>query len=277
MTGRILVLGAFCGFLCSCVVLSKKDAFPVAGKPLNIASLQALTDRRGEVQRLEVSADGHPVAAYYVRHPDARGVLIFFGGSGNQVGAAVKVLGTRTEAIGLDLVVFSYYQEGEEIPSVTEARAKTKALYAAVKARNDRASKSIYLLGHSSGGWFALEIAATENVSGLALAGAETTPAEVIRKTYSPLASLVIIRPDEDAKQLDAALYAPHVHSRTLVVTSRQDEAVPVAVAQKLFGLLPAAEPKHLVVLDGVSHGRYFLSEEFWRQFADFFKLHQTG
>lgn len=56
------------------------------------------------------------------------------------------------------------------------------------------------------------------------------------------------------------------------MVTSRQDEAVPVAVGQKLFGLLSAATPKHLVILEGVSHGRYFLSDEFWKQFAEFFR-----
>ncbi len=274
---RVLVLGALGCCLSSCVELGKKDAFPVAGKELALPSLQALVDRPGEVRPLPVSVGGRSVTAYYLRHPGARGVLVFFGGSGNEVEAPLKVLGKRTEALGLDLAVFSYYQQGEDIPSVTEARARAKAVYAAVKALSVPASRSVYLIGYSLGGWFALDVAASEDVRGLALVGAETTPGEVIHQTYSPWADVVTIRPDADARQLDASLYAPRVQTRTLVVTSRQDEAVPVAVGQKLFGMLPASTTKQLVVLDGVSHGRYFLSEEFWRQFTGFFELHPPG
>ena len=222
---------------------------------------------------MPVSVGGRPVTAYYVRHAKARGVLLFFGGSGNEIEAPLKVLSKRTEVLGLDLVVFSYYQRSEELPSITTVRAQATAVYAAVQALPTPASRSVYLLGYSLGGWFALDVAASENVRGLALVGAETTLAGVIHQTYASWANVVAIRPDADVRQLDASLYAPQVHARTLVVTSHQDEAVPVAVGQKLFGLLPAATPKHLVVLEGVSHGRYFLSDEFWKQFAEFFRL----
>ena len=97
------------------------------------------------------------------------------------------------------------------------------------------------------------------------------------RSSTAPRARLEAIRPDEDAKQLNASLYASQVRSRTLVVTSNQDEAVPAAVGQEVFGLLPPATPKRLIVLGGVAHGRYFLSEEFWRQFAEFFGLGSTA
>ena len=276
---RLTALGALGGFLVSCVGLSKKDAFPIASPPQTLSSLQALVDRGSELRPLRVSpVGGHPVIAYYLQHPKSRGVLLFFGGSGNEIEAPLKVLGKRTETLGLDLVVFSYYQQGEERPSVATVRAEAKAVYAAVKALSIPASRSVYLLGYSLGGWFALDVATTENnLSGLTLVGAETTPAEVIHRTDAPWANVVAIRPDADARQLDASLYAPRVQTRTLVVTSRQDEAVPVAVGQELFGLLPAATPKHLVVLEGVTHGRYFLSDEFWQQFADFFRLSSSS
>ncbi len=272
---RLLALVAVGGLLGSCVELSNKDAFPVASQPQALSSLQALVDRGSEVRPLHVAVvGGHPVTAYYVQHPKSHGVLLFFGGSGNEIEAPLKVLGKRTAALGLDLVVFSYYQQGEERPSVATVRAEAKAVYAAVRALPTPAARSVYLLGYSLGGWFALDVAAGENhVPGLVLVGAETTPAEVIHRTDAPWADLVAIRPDADAKQLDASLYAPQVRTRTLVVTSRQDEAVPAAVGQELFGLLPAATPKHLVVLEGITHGRYFLSDEFWQQFAEFFRL----
>ena len=270
---RRVALGAFCSLLGSCVRLSKQDAFPVASQPRALSSLQALVGQGGKVHPLGVATGGHPVTAYYVQHPKSRGVLLFFGGSGNEIEAPLKVLSKRTAALGLDLVVFSYYQEGEELPSVTAVRAESRAVYTAVRALPTPAARSVYLLGYSLGGWFALDVAAGESVRGLALVGAETTPAEVIHRTYAPWANVVAIRPDADAKQLDASLYAAQVRTPTLVVTSRQDEAVPAAVGQEIFGLLPVATPKHLVILEGVSHGRYFLAGEFWGQFAGFFGL----
>ena len=265
-----LVSFCLCGLFGGCVALGKKDAFPVPGPPLDVPSLQSVAGPNGQVSPLRVSAASPPLTAYHVRHPAARGVLILFGGSGNEVAASIKNLGPRTAALGLDLVVFSYYQQGEPVPTVAAVRAQARAVYAAVRGMHTRASASVYLLGYSLGGWFALDVAARENVRGLILVGAETTPAEVIRKTDFPWADLVAIRPDADARQLDASLYAPHVHAPTLVVTSRQDEAVPMAVGQEVFGLLPTATPKRLVVLEGVTHGRYFLSDELWRQVAAF-------
>ena len=270
MWRQVLLGSLFGGPLNSCVSLGKKDAFPVAGPPLDLSTFQSLAGPGSKIAPLEIPAAGRSLTACYVRRPAARGVLILCGGSGNEVAASIKNLGPRTAALGLDLVVFSYYQQGEPVPSVAQVRAEARAVYAAVRGMHTAAAASIYLLGYSLGGWFALDVAASENVRGLILVGTETTPAEVIRRTDAPWANLVAFRPDADARQLDAALYAPRVHAPTLVVTSRQDEAVPEAIGKEVFASLPAATPKQLVVLDGVTHGRYFLSDEFGRQVAVF-------
>ena len=269
----IATLGIACGLLCACVKLGKRDAFPVASQTPDLAALRARSEPGGTVRPLAVSVDGRQIEAYYEQHAQAHGVLILFGGSGNELETPLKVLGPRTASLGLDLVVFSYYRQGEEVPSVAQVRTEAKAVFEAVRAMHTPASRSIYLLGYSLGGWFALDVAADENVRGLVLAGAETTPAEVIRKTDAPWASLVVIQPDADAEQLDASSYAPQVRAKTLVVTSRQDEAVPASVGQEVYAMIPATTQKRLVVLDGVTHGRYFLSDEFWRQFAVFHGL----
>ena len=194
---------------CACVKLGKRDAFPVASQTPDLSALRAHLKPGGTIRPLAVSANGRSVEAYYEHNAGARGVLLFVGGSGNEIGAPLKNLGPRTAALGLDLVVFSYYRPGEEIPSVAQVRAEAKAVFAAVRALDTPVSRSIYLLGYSLGGWFALDVAASEDVRGLALVGAETTPAEVIRKTDAPWASLIALRPDDDARQLDASLYAP--------------------------------------------------------------------
>ena len=266
---RVAVLGLACSLACACVNLGKRDAFPVASQTPDLTKLRMRLEPGGTIRALAPSANGRPVEAYYEHHARARGTLVFFGGSGNQLEAPLETLGPRTAALGLDLVVFSYYHQGEEVPSVARARTQAKAVFDAARAMHTPASRSIYLLGYSLGGWFALDLAANENIRGLVLVGAETTQAEVIRKTDVPWASLVAIRPDLDARQLDASLYAPRVRAKTLVVTSRQDEAVPASVGQAVYAMIPATTPKRLVVLDGVTHGRYFLSDEFWRRFAE--------
>ena len=273
---RALVFGLLGSCFTACVGLHKNDAFPVASQPLNLALLHTQISPGSEVRSLRVSVSDRPVSAYYVRHSGAHGVLIFFGGSGNQVDNAIRGFDARTRALGLDLVVFSYYEQGEAVPTVAEVRERSRAIYSAVRSLRTPAAKSIYLLGHSLGGWFALDVAAREPVRGLALAGAETTPAEVIHRTDAPWANLVAIRPDEDARQLDASLYAPHVRARTLVCTSNADEAVPAVVGHEVFEMLPAPTLKRLIVLESVTHGRYFLSDEFWQQFAEFFGLRSS-
>ncbi len=274
---QILALGMSCGLLGACVKLGKRDAFPLASQTPDLPALRARLEPGSTIRPLAVSANGRGVEAYYEHHARARGVLLFVGGSGNEIQAPLQNLGSRTAALGLDLVVFSYYRPGEDVPSVAQVRAEAKAVFEAVRALHTPESRSIYLAGYSLGGWFALDLAASEEVRGLTLVGAETTPTEVIRKTDAPWASLVAIRPDDDARQLDASLYAPHVRARTLVVTSHQDRDVPASVGQEVYGLMPATTPKNLVVLEGVTHGRYFLSNEFWRQFSVFFDLPPVG
>ena len=262
---------AGCALLGGCVNIDRHDAFPVAGPALDAASLRASAGPGSEVRPLEVSANNRWLTAYYVRHARARGVLIFFGGSGNEVAATIKVLGPRTARLGLDLVAFSYYQQGEEVPSVAQVRAEAAALYATVKRMDTPATRSVYLVGYSLGGWFALDVAASDDVRGLELFGAEPTPAAVSRMDDAPRANFVPLRTDVDARQLDASHYAAHVRAKTLVVTSRQDEAVPATVGQEVYDLIPSTTPKRLLVLDGTTHGRYFLSDEFWRQFGEFY------
>ena len=271
-----MVVLATAGIVTSCATITKDDAFPVPGKAFSVPALQALAGSDGVVTPLAV-AGGHPLTAYAVRHPGARGVLLVCGGSGNQVDVAIKGFTRRAAAAGLDLVVFSYFQAGQPVPSVADVRAGVRAVYAATRGMGTPAAASVYVLGHSSGGWFAMDLAAGEPVTGLILAGAETTPADVIRHTYAPWANLVPIVADADAAQLDASRYAPRVRAPTLVVTSTGDRDVPAAVGREVFALLPADAPKRLVVLDGVAHGGYFVSDAFWRAASDLVDRHTGG
>lgn len=148
----VALLAGFCPLLASCVAIDKRDAFPVAAKPLTRHSLQTLPSPNSTLRPLRVSVDGRAVTAYYLGHPSPQGVLIFFGGSGNEVEASLRIVGEHAAKLGLDLVAFSYYQEGEEIPTVATVRAKAKAVYAAVETMHTPAVKSVYLLGHSLGG-----------------------------------------------------------------------------------------------------------------------------
>ena len=138
---------------------------------------------------LPAVADGRPVAAYYVRHPGARGVLLVCGGERQtrSTSPSRDSPGGRRLA-GLDLAVFSYYQEGEPVPSVAAVRGQDAG---GLRGRGGP--------GHAGGGGgvraraqqrrggFAMDLAAAEPVRGLVLVGAETTPADVIHLTYGPV------------------------------------------------------------------------------------------
>ena len=258
--------------LSGCVHLSKNDAFPVPAKVINLSTASIVPKSIGDIVAVPVTVGGRNVRAYRLRIPNSTGVLLFFGGSGNDTESQLRVLGPTVASLGLDLVTFSYYVEGESVPTVTEARAIAKAVYAATAGKQSNPEQSIYLVGHSLGAWFALDVASSMPASGLTIVGAGTTATEVIRATSS-WARLASIQADDDAAQLDSKLFAPKVNVRSLVVTSDKDTDVPTSISKKVFQQLPESLDKQFLVLQDASHATYFRDAKLWDTVKSFFKL----
>jgi pimeloyl-ACP methyl ester carboxylesterase len=258
--------------LASCVAFNHMDVLPVADRSIRPADVVFLAPDQ-HFQALPVSALGRQVTAYYIETEKARGVLFAIGGNGNSSKPLLRELSPRAEALGLDLVVLSYYLEGEPTPTIAEVRAAADATLRVVGNLPGLASTNIYLLGHSMGCWFATDLASRFPVKGLILASAGTTIAETFGQEWFPLNLVIRFGSDEDVAQLDSVRDAQSIHVPTIVFSSDNDDVIPRAQTQRVFDALPTETRKKFIVLSGVSHVTYLDKNRVWSAVEKFFDL----
>jgi pimeloyl-ACP methyl ester carboxylesterase len=262
--------------LTGCYTLTKKDIFEVSFLPPTPATIAALSDAQHTLTPLEITAAGRPVSAYWDHGEASRGVLIFFCGNGYGAEAALRRMLIPARALGLDLVVFDYYDQGQTAPSMSDMRAVETALYDAATRLPTPAARSIFVGGHSLGATFALETAAEHPTAGVFVAAPATTGLEMIRYQL-PYSRLAWLRPDEDYRRFDSVAAARRVHGRVIVFGSDGDKDLPPRFTDRVFAALPTEDVRKEVILKGVSHSEYFAEERVWRELASFFELPVNG
>jgi pimeloyl-ACP methyl ester carboxylesterase len=273
---RFARVAVLCLCVASCYTLTKQDIFEVDFQPLSAAALVALSDEHHVIERLAVSTDDVPISAYWDHGDSSSSILLFFTGNGYGAEAALRRLLVPARKLGLDLIVFNYYDHGQSVPSMAHIRAAAQALYVAAAALPTPAARSILVGGHSLGATFALDTAARNPVQGVFVAAPATTGVEMIKHQlwYSRFAWL---RPDEDYRQFDNLALAQRVHRRTIVFGSESDIDLPPNFTKEVFAALPTDDVRQLVILKNSSHSEYFQQEEFWRELQIFFGLKGEG
>jgi pimeloyl-ACP methyl ester carboxylesterase len=274
--GRLALAGFFCICATSCYTLTKKDIFEVAFQPLSAATLIALSDEHHVVERLPVADVGPPISAYWDHGDSSSSILIFFNGNGYGAEPALRRLLIPARKLGLDLIVFNYYDQGQTVPSMAHIRATAQALFDTATTLPTPAAKSIMVGGHSLGATFALDTAVRNPVEGVFVAAPATTGVAMIKYQlwYSRFAWL---RPDEDYRQFDNIALAKRLHRKIIVFGSAGDADLPPNFTKEIFAALPADDKRKLIILENSPHSEYFRQEEFWRELKVFFGLNGTG
>jgi pimeloyl-ACP methyl ester carboxylesterase len=273
---RLTLAAIVCStFASSCYRLRKEDIFAVPFTRISATTLAALSDQHHHVRIMRIPA-ARSVSAYWDQGDTARGVLIFFDGNGYGAEAALRRLLVPSRALGLDLIAFNYYDQGQPRPSMAEMRRIGDALYDAASELPTFAGRRIYLGGHSLGATFALATAIDRPASGLFLAAPVTTGVAMVRHQL-PFSRLIWLRPDSDYKQFNNLVLAPNVHTRTIVFGSDGDKALPPTFTNAVYRALSNAVAKKEVILPSAQHSEYFAQEQFWREISDFFGLPSTG
>jgi len=261
--------------LSACYTLDRRDIFEVAFKPVAPQVLAQLSDPQHQLKPLPLTVGGQPVSAYWDDGAEARGVLLFFNGNGYGAEAALRRMLIPARALGLDLVVFNYYDEGRPVPSMTRMRSVGQALYAAAADLPTPASRRVYVGGHSLGATFALQVAASDPVAGAFVAAPATTGVQMIHHQL-PYSRLAWLRPDAEYSQFDNLKIASSVRAPVLVVGSEQDKALPPSFTHAVFAAIPSTAKREVILRDS-AHSEYFAREAFWRAVAGFFSLPVTG
>src|SRR5476649_2937273 len=219
LISRLALVALICVSVPSCYTLTRKDIFEVAFQPIPAATLVALSDEHHIVERLPVADVRPPLSAYWDHGDSSPSILIFFNGNGYGAERALRRLLIPTRKMGLDLIVFNYYDQGQRVPSMSHVRAAAQALFAAATTLPTPAAKSIFVGGHSLGATFALDTAVNNPVEGVFIAAPATTGVAMIKYQlwYSRFARLL---PDEDYRQFDNIALARRLHRKIIVFGS---------------------------------------------------------
>src|SRR5215813_3746076 len=192
------------------------------------------------------SADGERVIAWHVAPRGDRPVVLYFHGNGGALRYRVDRFRALT-ADGTGLVALSYRGYGGSSGTPTETGLINDALAAYAFTRARYPAERIVLWGESLGTGVAVALAAQQPVGHLILQSPFTSAADVgaHRYWFVPVGLLM-------KDQFRSDLRIGKVTAPVLVLHGDRDNIVPMALAERLYGLINA--PKRFVRFAGIGH-----------------------
>ena len=189
------------------------------------------------------TADGERVIAWHVRPRGDKPVVLYFHGNGGSLRGRVDRFRDLT-ADGTGLVALSYRGYGGSSGAPTEAGLVNDALAAYAFTRARYPAERIVLWGESLGTGVAVALAAQKPVGHLILQSPFTSAADVGAHTYWFVPVRLLMK-----DQFRSDLRIGKVTAPVLVLHGERDDIVPMALAERLYGLINA--PKRFVRFAG--------------------------
>ena len=192
------------------------------------------------------TADGERVIVWHVPPRGNKPVALYFHGNGGSLRNRVDRFRALTED-GNGLVALSYrgYGGSTGTPSETGLIADALAAYAFTSARYG--AERIVLWGESLGSGVAVALAAQMPVGYLILQSPFTSAADVGAQRYWFVPVRLMMK-----DQFRSDLRIGKVAVPVLILHGDRDDIVPIALAERLYGLINA--PKRFVRMAGVGH-----------------------
>ena len=195
--------------------------------------------------------DGLKINAWFIPHETAKYTLLFFHGNAGNIGYRLdKIL--LLHNLGLNIFIIDYrgYGLSQGRPSEKGLYLDAKAAYGYLVETRRILPEQIMLYGESLGTAVAIDLAALAPVEGLILEGAFSTGKDMARVVYPFIPTFFV------SNIFDCVSKMKRVTAASLFLHSRDDEAAPLKLAEKLFRA--AHPPKFFVLLAG-SHNSAFL------------------
>lgn len=203
--------------------------------------------------------DGVRLHGWYLPHPQARRVLLFFHGNAGNIShrqASLEIF----HRLGLSVLILDYRGYGR-----SEGRPSEQGLYRDARAAWDHlveglgvAPGDIVLFGRSLGGavaaQLASELAAQVRPGALILESTFSSARELVREIYPILSWLIVRRYEFDTVARVRTVTAP-----VLVLHSRDDEIIPFDLGRRVYEAAPG--PKAFHALRGDHNGGFLLSQ----------------
>jgi fermentation-respiration switch protein FrsA (DUF1100 family) len=204
--------------------------------------------------------DGLKLHGWYIPHPQADNVLLFFHGNAGNIShrrESIEIF----HRLGLDVYIIDYrgYGKSEGSPGekgfYRDARAAWRFLTEAKGYTPDR----IVIFGRSLGGAVAAKLASEVRARGLILESTFSSAKDFARVVFRILSRLVVIRYD-----FNTAGNLQQVDYPVLVLHSPDDEIMPFHLGRKVFQ--SANEPRHFVTMRGDHNNGFYLSQPVYEQ-----------
>src|SRR5947209_11328461 len=192
------------------------------------------------------TADGERVIVWHVPPRADKPVVLYFHGNGGSLRGRVDRFRALT-ADGTGLVALSYRGYGGSSGAPTEAGLVNDALAAYAFTRARYPAERIVLWGESLGTGVAVALAAQQPVGHLILQSPFTSAADVGAQRYWFVPVGLLMK-----DQFRSDLRIGKVTAPVLVLQGERDTIVPMALAERLYGLINA--PKRFVRFPGIGH-----------------------
>lgn len=217
------------------------------------------------------TADGETLDAWHVpatRGTLARGLAIILHGNAGNIGHRLDYL-RMFHDLGFASLIIDYRGYGR-----SSGRASEEGSYMDADTAWNHATRAlgyppgrIVVFGESLGGAVAAHLATTQRPGALVLASTFTSVPDLGTEIYPwlPIRLLSRIRYDSRGR-------LPLVNAPVLVIHSRQDDVIPFAHGERLFGA--ARAPKRFMEIEGGHNDGFVFRREAWvRQLDEFLQM----
>ena len=215
------------------------------------------------------TADGERLHGWYIRAPDARGVLLFFHGNAGNISHRLESI-LIFNRLRLDVLIVDYRGYGQSTGRPSERGTYRDAQAAWDYLVRDRrvAPGNIVVFGRSLGGavgaWLAAQLPAEEQPAAVIIESSFTSGADMARRLYPVYPARLLTRLKYPVIEFVGRLRCP-----VLVVHSRDDEIIPFAMGRAIYDAV--GQPRDFIELRGDHNAGFWISREHYAAGLDAF------
>jgi len=211
------------------------------------------------------TTDGLRLHGWYLPHPGAKRVLLFFHGNAGNIshrGDSVAIF----HRLGLNVLLFDYrgYGRSEGSPDEAGLAVDARAAWDYLHETRGFAPDQIILFGRSLGGAVATRLAAGVRPAALIVESTFSSARDMAARIIPLLSRLIVLR-----YRFNTADYIQQVTCPVLVIHSPEDDIIPFALGQKVYQA--ANEPKAFLTLRGDHNFGFVQSQPEYEQGLDRF------
>jgi len=206
------------------------------------------------VENVSFKTEDHlTLNGWFFNNVSSRVTLLFFHGNAGNISHRLDKV-RLFHSLGLNVFIIDYrgYGKSQGVPSEKGIYKDALAAFDYLAKRDDIDTARIVGYGESMGGVAVIDLALHRPLAGLIVDSSFSSAADLARQHYPFVPTFLL------ATKMDSVSKIKNVRVPKLFIHSKDDEIVPLALAQKLFDAAPY--PKEFLEIQGDHNGGYALS-----------------